>query len=118
VVLLLRMLASCLARAEPASRISSPIAGPFAVAFLVGPAGLTVAAYFWAHPDFLANRTFAALFWDMLKWGLAPRWCGFYISYYLDRQTLRRPARYRPFDPHDRLAPAELLRLRVLHPPV
>jgi len=86
VVLVLRMLASSLGADAGQSHLLT-YCWTFVVAFLVGPAGLTVAAYFWAHPDFIANRTFAALYWDILKWGLAPALVCFYISYYLDRQT-------------------------------
>jgi hypothetical protein len=59
----------------------------FAAAFLVGPAGLTIAAYFWAHPQFLENKTILTLYWDILKWGLGPALVCVYVSYYLDRQT-------------------------------
>jgi hypothetical protein len=86
VVLLLRMLASSLGADAGQSHLVT-YCWTFAVAFLVGPAGLTVAAYFWAHPQFIDNRTFVALYWDILKWGLAPALVCFYISYYLDRQT-------------------------------
>jgi hypothetical protein len=86
VVLLLRMLASSLGADAGQSHLLT-YCWTFAVAFLVGPAGLTVAAYLWAHPDFIASRTFAMLYWDILKWGLAPALVCFYISYYLDRQT-------------------------------
>jgi hypothetical protein len=56
------------------------------VAFLVGPAGLTIAAHFCGASE-IANRPIYLLYDDLLKWGLGPAAVCVYISYYLDRQT-------------------------------
>ncbi len=86
VVLLLRLLASSLGVDAGSQSHLVTYCWTFAVAFVVGPAGLTVAAYFWAPAQFLADKTFVTLYWDLLKWGLGPALVSVYISYYLDRQ--------------------------------
>jgi hypothetical protein len=56
-------------------------------ALLAGPAGLTVAVLIWGTPEFIKDKTFITLYWDLLKWGPGPGLVCVYISYYLDRQT-------------------------------
>jgi len=86
VVLLLRLLASSFAGDASPSHLVT-YCWTFMVAFLVGPAGLTIAVYVWGSPEFVANKTFVTLYGDLMKWGLGPALVSVYISYYLDRQT-------------------------------
>jgi len=58
----------------------------FLVAFVVGPAGLTVAVHFFGQP-LLRLLSYPDLYYRMLRWGLGPAAISVYISYYLDRQT-------------------------------
>jgi hypothetical protein len=58
----------------------------FAVAFVTGPFGLTLAVLYFG-PDRFRVMAFPELFVEMLKWGLGPALVSVYISYYLDRQT-------------------------------
>ena len=82
VILLLRLLASSLEGDAGQSHLVT-YCWTFLVAFLVGPAGLTITAYFFAPGD----KSLYLLYCDILKWGLGPALVCVYISYYLDRQT-------------------------------
>jgi hypothetical protein len=84
VILLLRFLASSLKSDVGESHLVT-YCWTFLVAFLVGPAGLTIAAHFFAPNR--ANEPLYLLYYDMLNWGLGPALVCVYISYYLDRQT-------------------------------
>jgi hypothetical protein len=83
VILLLRLLASSLEGEASQSHLVT-YCWTFLVAFLVGPTGLTIAAYFF-EPS--TNKPLYSLYCDILKWGLGPALVCVYISYYLDRQT-------------------------------
>jgi len=83
-ILLLRFLASSLESAGRESHLVT-YCWTFLVAFLVGPAGLTIVAHFCAAK--YADVPLYWLYYTMLKWGLGPALVSVYISYYLDRQT-------------------------------
>jgi hypothetical protein len=85
VILLLRLLASSFESDVGQSHLVT-YCWTFLVAFLVGPAGLTIAAHVFA-PASIANQPLYLLYGNMLKWGLGPALVCVYISYYLDRQT-------------------------------
>ncbi len=85
VILSLRMLAASLGVDAAQSHLVT-YCWTFAVAFVVGPIGLTVAALLFA-PSSYTNVPLYLLFADILKWGLGPALVCVYISYYLDRQT-------------------------------
>jgi hypothetical protein len=85
VILLLRLLARSLESDAGQSHLAI-YCWTFLVAFLVGPAGLTIAAHFFA-PSQIANQPPYLLYYNMLKWGLGPALVCVYVSYYLDRQT-------------------------------
>jgi hypothetical protein len=85
VILLLRFLANLL-KSDVAESHLVTYCWTFLVAFLVGPAGLTIAAHFFA-PSQIANQPLHLLYCNLLKWGLGPALVCVYISYYLDRQT-------------------------------
>jgi hypothetical protein len=87
VILLLRLLASSLESEASQSHLIT-YCWTFVVAFLVGPAGLTIAAHVLASGD-IPNMPLYALYYDILKWGLGPALVSVYISYYLDRQTFQ-----------------------------
>src|SRR5262249_47896660 len=61
----------------------------FLVAFVAGPFGLAVAVHFFGPVPRFAGWSFLQVFYEMLKWGLAPALVAVYISYSLDRQTAR-----------------------------
>jgi hypothetical protein len=61
----------------------------FLVAFVVGPFGLAVVVHYFAAVPRFASWSLLQVFYEMLKWGLAPALVAVYISYYLDRQTYR-----------------------------
>jgi hypothetical protein len=84
VILLLRFLVSSLESDIGRSHLVT-YCWTFLAAFLVGPAGLTIAAHFFAHNH--ANEPLYLLYYHMLNWGLGPALVCVYISYYLDRQT-------------------------------
>jgi hypothetical protein len=84
VVLLLRFVASSLERVGGESHLVI-YCWTFLVAFLVGPAGLTVAAHIFVSK--YADVPLYSLYYNMLRWGLGPALVCVYISYYLDRQT-------------------------------
>jgi hypothetical protein len=84
VILSLRFLASALESDVGVSHLVT-YCWTFMVAWLVGPAGLTIAAHFFAPSH--ANEPLYLLYYNMLKWGLGPALVCVYISYYLDRQT-------------------------------
>jgi hypothetical protein len=85
VILLLRFLASSLESGGGGSHLVT-YCWTFLVAFLVGPAGLTIAGHFFG-PGQYASEPIYLLYWDTLQWGLGPALVCVYISYYLDRQT-------------------------------
>jgi len=60
----------------------------FAVAFVTGPLGLTVAVHYFGAASF-QSKPVLQLFSEMLAWGFGPALVCVYISYYLDRQTWR-----------------------------
>ena len=61
----------------------------FLVAFVAGPFGLAIAVHYFGSVPRFAGWSFVQVFYEMLKWGLAPALVAVYISYYLDRQTYR-----------------------------
>jgi len=61
----------------------------FMVAFVAGPFGLAVAVHYFGSVPRFAGWSLLQVFYEMLKWGLAPALVAVYISYYLDRQTAR-----------------------------
>jgi len=84
-ILLLRMLVVYLGGDAPQSHLLV-YCWTFAAAFLAGPAGLTVAAHFFAgHP--YDELPIYRLYYEILTWGLGPALVSVYIYYYLDRQT-------------------------------
>jgi hypothetical protein len=85
VILLLRFLANFLKSDVSESHLVT-YCWTFLVALLAGPAGLTIAAHFFA-PSTIANQPLYLLYCNLLKWGLGPALVCVYISYYLDRQT-------------------------------
>jgi hypothetical protein len=85
VILLLRLLARSLESDVGQSHLVI-YCWTCAVAFLVGPAGLTIAAHFFA-PSQIAEEPPYLLYCNMLKWGPGPALVCIYVSYYLDRQT-------------------------------
>lgn len=58
----------------------------FAIAFVTGPFGLTIAVYLFGPANYNV-MTFVQIFYEMLQWGFGPALVAVYISYYLDRQT-------------------------------
>jgi hypothetical protein len=84
-VLVMRLLAGSL-ESEPRQSYLATYSWTALVAFLVGPAGLTIAAHFLGS-DAAANQAIYVLYVDLLKWGLGPAAVCVYISYYLDRHT-------------------------------
>jgi hypothetical protein len=58
----------------------------FAIAFVTGPFGLSIAAHLFG-PDKYQQMPLLAVFYEMLQWGFGPALVAVYISYYLDRQT-------------------------------
>jgi hypothetical protein len=86
VVLLLRLMASSYASDASQSHLVT-YCWTFVVAFLAGPAGLTIAVYVWGSPGYVMGKTLVTLYSDLMKWGLGPALVCVYISYYLDRQT-------------------------------
>jgi hypothetical protein len=58
----------------------------FAIAFVTGPFGLTIAVYLFGPANY-HWMTFVQIFYEMLQWGFGPALVAVYISYYLDRQT-------------------------------
>jgi hypothetical protein len=58
----------------------------FAIAFVTGPFGLTIAVYLFGPANY-HGMTFVQIFYQMLQWGFGPALVAVYISYYLDRQT-------------------------------
>jgi len=84
VILLLRLLAGTLDADISRSHLIT-YCWTFVAAFFVGPAGLTVAAKFFAPPMY-SDQPVLLLYYNVLKWGLGPALVCVYISYYLDRQ--------------------------------
>ena len=85
VVLLLRLAGSRLGHSFAVSHLIT-YCWTFAVAFVVGPLGLTLALKFFG-PDAYQKLQVLPLFVNNLKWGTGPALVCVYISYYLDRQS-------------------------------
>src|SRR5262249_48139806 len=84
VVLLLRWMMSSLGGVSQSHLIT--YCWTFLAAFVVGPAGLTVAVHFFGQPP-LNGMPYPDLYFRMVRWGLGPALVSVYISYYLDRQA-------------------------------
>ena len=85
VILLLRMLVASLGSGAMQSHLLV-YCWTFAAAFLAGPAGLTIAAHFFAGAPYDQENIWQ-LYYEILMWGMGPGLVSVYISYYLDRQT-------------------------------
>jgi hypothetical protein len=85
IVLFLRWMVNALGNGVSQSHLIT-YCWTFLVAFIVGPAGLTVPVHFFGQVP-LQGMPYPELYFRMLRWGLGPALVSVYISYYLDRQT-------------------------------
>jgi hypothetical protein len=85
IVLLLRWMVNWLGGSVSQSHLIT-YCWTFLVAFVVGPAGLAGAVYFFGQGGY-QGTSYPDLYFTMLRWGLGPALVSVYISYYLDRQT-------------------------------